>query len=125
MTKPPQHLIDAALRGDYIDPKDPYVRKMMREAKKEEKQRKEQEEQRFIDLQVQALEVETELYEQNEFFNNNTIDWNYHQQCRYCDSTSMRIIERPDLKTHYAQYKCNVCHRHQTWIPWSKKCTKN
>lgn len=129
MNKPPQHLIDAARRGDWIDPKDPYVRKMMREAKKEEKQRKEQEEQqslqRSIDLQIQSLEVENELYEQNEFFNNNTIDWNCNQQCKYCDSTSMRIIERPDLSTHYAEYKCNVCHRHHTWIPWSKKCTNH
>lgn len=125
MTRPPQYLIDAARRGDYIDPKDPYVRKMMREAKKEEKQKILDAQQKLFDLHIRALERENEQFEQNNFFNDNTIDWNYNQQCRYCESTSMRIIERPDIKVHYAEYKCNLCDRHNAWIPWSKKCTKN
>jgi len=123
MYQPPQYLIDAARRGDWIDPKDPHVRKIMREAKKEEKQRDlEQEEQKCIDLAIKELEHENTLFEQNEFSNQHTINWNYSKSCisPYCDSTSVRIIERPDT-IHYAEYRCNVCYRHNGWLPWSKK----
>jgi hypothetical protein len=130
--KPPQYLIDAVRRGDWIDPKDPYVRKMMREEKKKEKERKkllqQQEEipfeleQRFIDRRIEYLEREHELFEKQQDSIHHTINWNYPLTCKYdhCGCTSMRIVEKPNY-IHYAEYVCNLCHRHNAWIPYKDK----
>ena len=128
--KPPQHLIDAAKQGKRIDLKDPYVRKMLKEMEEEKKKKKdliikqkeeedELQEQREIDRAIEIEEKFTKEYEKLKFEQENTIEWNVDIKCNcaYCDSTSLRVILRPDIR-HYAEMKCNLCHIHNRWLPY-------
>ena len=38
--KPPQHLLDALKQGKYIDPNDPWVRKMLKEERKKKNKKR-------------------------------------------------------------------------------------
>jgi len=131
LNKPPQYLIDAVKQGKRIDPKDPWVRKMLKEERKKEKQKKiieakeqeerwKEQEERWIERNVEQLEREHREFQKQEEFNNNTVDWNYPKKCKWCDCESVRIILRPDIM-HYAEYYCNVCHRYNDWLPYSKQ----
>lgn len=122
--KPPQHLIDAVKHGKYIDPKDPWVRKMLKEERKKEKQKKiileKKQQEWLIEVGIEILEDEYKDFQKQEEFNKNTVEWNYRRKCKWCDSESMRIIVRPDIM-HYAEYYCNVCHKYNDWLPYNKQ----
>ena len=122
--KPPQHLLDSIKQGKDIDFKDPWIRKMVKEERKKEKQKKIDEEKQLEDLLIESgirkLERESREFEEQEKFNNNTVEWNHPRKCKWCDCESVRIILRPDIM-HYAEYYCNVCHRYNDWLPYSKQ----
>jgi len=122
--RPPQHLIDAVKQGKRIDPKDPWVRKMMKEERQKEKQKKiieaKEQEERWIEWNIKQLEHEHREFQKQEEFNNNTVDWNYPKKCKWCDCESMRIILRPDIM-HHAEYYCNMCHTYNDWLPYPKQ----
>jgi hypothetical protein len=133
---PPPHIIDAIKNNKFIDPKDPWIRKfMIAERKKErngltikefdEEKKKEDEEKRKDDqikhweqFQINVLVRECQQFLQLEEDIKNTINWNYLRSCKYCESKSMRIILKPNL-IHYAEYRCNLCDKHNDWIPYS------
>ena len=119
--KPPQHLLDAVKQGKYIDPKDPWVRKMLREERKKEKQKKIAEEKKYQEFleerAIQHLLMEGEEFEKLQTDNLNTVNWNYTRKCKWCESTSMRIVVRPDIM-HLAGYRCNLCDKYNDWLPY-------
>ena len=141
---PPPHIIDAIKNNKFIDPKDPWIRKFMIEERKKErngltitefeKKRKEDEEKRKEDeekrkeneikyweqSQINLLVREYQQFLKLEEDIKNTINWNYLRNCKYCESTSMRIIMKSKL-IHYAEYVCNLCDKHNDWIPYSEK----
>ena len=134
---PPPHIIDAIKNNKFIDPKDPWIRKFMIEERKKErngltikefeKKKKEDEEKRKDDqikhweqFQINVLVRECQQFLQLEEDIKNTINWNYLRNCKYCESTSMRIIMKSKL-IHYAEYVCNLCDKHNDWIPYSEK----
>tara|TARA_B100000029_G_C16800492_1_gene676487 strand:+ start:63 stop:455 length:393 start_codon:yes stop_codon:yes gene_type:complete len=123
LKKPPQHLLDAIKQGKEIDPKDPWVRKMMREEKKKEKKekelRKQEEERIFEQWKIRNLLAEHERWNTYIEEINNTILWNCEQKCKYCDSKSMRVVTTPKF-IHYAKYVCNLCDRMSVWIPYPR-----
>jgi len=122
--KPPQHLLDAIKQGKYIDPNDPWVRKMLKEERKKEKQKKiileKKQQESLIKVGIKILEDEYKDFQKQEEFNKNTVEWNYPRKCKWCDCESMRIIVRPDIM-HYAEYYCNVCHNYNDWLPYNKQ----
>ena len=130
---PPPHIIDAIKNNKFIDPKDPWIRKFMIEERKKErngltikeieKRRKEDEKKRKDDqikyweqFQINVLVRECQQFLQLEEDIKNTINWNYLRSCKYCESKSMRIILKPKL-IHYAEYRCNLCDKHNDWMP--------
>ena len=130
---PPPHIIDAIKNNKFIDPKDPWIRKFMIEERKKErngltikefeKKRKEDEEKIKEDQikyweqsQINLLVREYQQFLQLEEDIKNTINWNYLRSCKYCESKSMRIILKPNL-IHYAEYRCNLCDKHNDWMP--------
>ena len=130
---PPPHIIDAIKNNKFIDPKDPWIRKFMIEERKKErngltikefeKKRKEDEKKRKDDqikyweqFQINVLVRECQQFLQLEEDIKNTINWNYLRSCKYCESKSMRIILKPNL-IHYAEYRCNLCDKHNDWMP--------
>ena len=130
---PPPHIIDAIKNNKFIDPKDPWIRKFMIEERKKErngltikefeKKRKEDEKKRKDDqikyweqFQINVLVRECQQFLQLEEDIKNTINWNYLRSCKYCESKSMRIILKPKL-IHYAEYRCNLCDKHNDWMP--------
>jgi hypothetical protein len=133
---PPPHIIDAIKNNKFIDPKDPWIRKFMIEERKKErngltikefeKKKKEDEEKIKEDQikyweqsQINLLVREYQQFLQLERDIKNTINWNYLRSCKYCESKSMRIILKPNL-IHYAEYRCNLCDKHNDWIPHSE-----
>lgn len=131
----PPHIIDAIENNKFIDPKDPWIRKFMIEERKKErngltikefeKKRKEDEEKIKEDQikyweqsQINLLVREYQQFLQLEEDIKNTINWNYLRSCKYCESKSMRTILKPNL-IHYAEYRCNLCDKHNDWIPHS------
>ena len=137
---PPPHIIDAIKNNKFIDPKDPWIRKFMIEERKKErngltikefeKKKKEDEEkikedqikyweQYWEQSQINLLVREYQQFLQLERDIKNTINWNYLRSCKYCESKSMRTILKPKLM-HYAEYRCNLCDKHNDWIPHSE-----
>ena len=136
----PEHLKDAIRKGKRIDPNDPYVRKMMREDKKEKKKKKfdyidllnpqvynsatleekkrfEKQKNKYI-LKGYAAEVwvfNRLIYEQN-----NTMDWKVKYECKYphCNSLYCRDIKMLEKNTHYAERRCVLCDRHVKWLSY-------
>jgi len=50
----------------------------------------------------------------------NTIDWNWGGGCKYCECQSLRVVKTPQYK-HWGKFMCNLCHRHNDWIPYPKE----
>ena len=120
--KPPQHLLDAIKQGKDIDLRDPWVRKMLAEERKQENQKEIIEENKIEDFWIEAgirlLEVELKKYHKLITDQNNTIEYiDYNCSCKDCDCKTARVILRPDTR-HYAEIKCDLCNRHNKWLPY-------
>jgi len=120
---PPPHIIDAIKNNKFIDPKDPWIRKFMKEFEKKKKEDEEKIKEDQIKYweqsEINFLVREYQKFLQLEEDIKNTINWNYLRSCKYCESKSMRTILKPKL-IHYAEYRCNLCDKHNNWIPYSE-----
>tara|TARA_B100000287_G_scaffold329789_1_gene314340 strand:- start:46 stop:558 length:513 start_codon:yes stop_codon:yes gene_type:complete len=65
---PPQDLVDAATRGSYIDPKHPYVKKMMKEEREKEKKLKEEAKKRELARALYMAEMGSDGKTNQQFF---------------------------------------------------------
>ena len=123
---PPPHIIDAIKNNKFIDPKDPWIRKFMKEFEKKKKEDEEKIKENQIKYweqsEINFLVREYQKFLQLEEDIKNTINWNYLRSCKYCESKSMRTILKPKL-IHYAEYRCNLCDKHNDWIPHSDRKT--
>ena len=76
----------------------------------------------------QEFEKRIEQYDQinEQYINNllqeqeNTIDWNWGGGCKWCGCQSLRVVKTPQYK-HWGKFVCNLCHRHNDWIPHPKE----
>jgi hypothetical protein len=71
----------------------------------------------FYNAQIYKLEKESENYQKLITEQNNTIEYiDFDCNGKDCDCKAARVILRPNTR-HYAEIKCNLCHRHNRWLP--------
>jgi len=89
----------------------------------QERRKREQEEKdtKFIDkLTQQNLDIEETEYKNLLQDQENTIDWNWGGGCKRCGCQSLRVVKTPQY-IHWGKFVCNLCHRHNDWIPHPKE----
>ena len=136
-TPVPKDLLEKALKGEYIDPRDPYVRKIMKEQKeskrkekialdKLKKERDREWEQNQIEFEIKEEKRRSDEYDELVRRMDETITlWHIPSRCKYptenCNIVpSCRIVFQPDSSNFFAKRICNCCDKHQMWEPYPK-----
>ena len=135
--KPPKDLLQKALKGEYIDLRDPYVRKISMEIKKDKSEKQEairkakiasdkQWEQNQIEFEIKEEKKRSDEYHELVRRMDEEITlWHIPSECKYptenCNIVpSCRIVFQPESLFHFAERICNCCDKHQKWEPYPR-----
>ena len=133
--EPPKDLLEKALKGEYIDPRNPYVRKIMKEQKesirkekiasdKRKKERDREWEQNQIEFEIKEEKRRSDEY--HELIRDQEVTlWHIPSRCKYAKANcnivpSCRIVFQPDSSNFFAKRICNCCDTWQQWEPYPK-----